>query len=55
MFVHANPEDGNFDNDDFPAGGGRRMLKRRLRWSAPSGIVLGGEVSGFVTTPDEWH
>jgi len=55
MFVHTDREDGNIDNDDFPAGGGRWMLERRLRGSAPSGIILGGEVSGFVTTLDERH
>ena len=53
VFVHVDREDGNIDNGDFPAGGGRRMLERRLWGSFPSGIVLGGEVSGFVTTLDE--
>ena len=33
VFVHVDREDGNFDSDDFPAGGGRRMLERRLRGS----------------------
>jgi len=47
VFLHADGEDGNIDNDNFPAGGGRWMLERRLRESAPSGIVLGGEMLGL--------